>query len=246
MTRTDLLARLGDGETFTDPVNGIKLTLIDHGAAYATARIEFTGSACIIGAPSVTPSPQAQTGVAGSSLDYSVVIANNDSAGCAPSSFALSLGVPAGWTGQSSAASLILNPGASAQATLRVTSAADAAPATYGVSVHVQDTSAASKTSSASISYAVKDGTPPTAPSKLAAIVNRRHKQVELSWGASTDNVGVAGYRIVRNGFLLAATAGTTWIDRDWKMGATYTYSVLAYDAAANESAASSVTVTLK
>ena len=55
-----------------------------------------------------------------------------------------------------------------------------------------------------------------------------------LSWGASTDNVGVAGYRVYRNGSQLGTTTATTYFDSPLKPGTTYTYTVRAYDAAGN------------
>jgi hypothetical protein len=41
------------------------------------------------------------------------------------------------------------------------------------------------------------DGLPPTAPTALAATA-RSASQIDLSWTASTDDVGVAGYRLER------------------------------------------------
>ena len=43
------------------------------------------------------------------------------------------------------------------------------------------------------------DITPPTAPTGLTA-TGVSTTQINLSWTASTDNVGVTGYRVFRNG----------------------------------------------
>ena len=43
------------------------------------------------------------------------------------------------------------------------------------------------------------DATPPTAPTALTA-TGVSTTQVDLSWTASTDDVGVTGYRVFRNG----------------------------------------------
>ena len=45
----------------------------------------------------------------------------------------------------------------------------------------------------------IPDTQPPTVPTNLvAAVVSST--QIDLSWDASTDNMGVGGYRIYRNG----------------------------------------------
>lgn len=80
------------------------------------------------------------------------------------------------------------------------------------------------------------EATAPSVPTNLTTSVSG--STVNLSWGASTDDTGVAGYRITRNGAVVdtATTAGYT----DFSLAAgTYTYSVTAFDAAGNTSAAS-------
>jgi hypothetical protein len=64
--------------------------------------------------------------------------------------------------------------------------------------------------------------------------------QNNLSWTASTDNVGVTGYKIYRGGVYLKSVAGTSTSDTGLSPSTTYSYQVSAYDAATNESAKSS------
>ncbi|MFD2673068.1 carbohydrate binding domain-containing protein [Marinicrinis sediminis] len=78
----------------------------------------------------------------------------------------------------------------------------------------------------------------PTAPTGLTATA-RSSQSIDLSWTAATDNVGVTGYEIFRNGGSIATTASTTYSDSGLTAGTTYTYTVKAYDAASNLSAAS-------
>ena len=54
---------------------------------------------------------------------------------------------------------------------------------------------------------AYADTTPPTAPANLTATA-AAWNQVNLSWTASTDDVGVTGYQIFRNGTHIATTYG--------------------------------------
>jgi chitodextrinase len=64
--------------------------------------------------------------------------------------------------------------------------------------------------------------------------------QINLSWNASTDNVGVSVYLIYRNGALLTSTSALNYPDNSLSCNTQYCYQVSAQDAAQNESARSS------
>ncbi len=80
------------------------------------------------------------------------------------------------------------------------------------------------------------DTAAPSVPTGLSANAFST-TQVNLSWVASTDNVGVTGYRVFRNGTQVATPSTTAYQDTGLPPGTTYTYTVSAYDAAGNESA---------
>jgi uncharacterized repeat protein (TIGR03806 family) len=88
------------------------------------------------------------------------------------------------------------------------------------------------------------DLTAPTVPSGVTATAVSG-SAIRVDWAASTDvGVGVAGYRIYRDGsssLLATVTSGTTFTDSGLALNATYSYQVEAYDAAvpANVSALS-------
>jgi hypothetical protein len=86
------------------------------------------------------------------------------------------------------------------------------------------------------------DTTAPSAPSGLTASAPAPD-HVALTWSASSDNVGVTGYRLSRNGSVIAATSGgqTTYDDRSVVAATTYSYTVSAVDAAGNVSGPSNV-----
>jgi chitodextrinase len=89
-----------------------------------------------------------------------------------------------------------------------------------------------------------EDTVAPSAPSGLAATATTS-SSVSLSWTAATDNIGVAGYNILRNGTKVGTSTTTTYTDNGLASNTTYTYTVTAFDAAGNVSPASnSVTVT--
>jgi chitodextrinase len=86
-----------------------------------------------------------------------------------------------------------------------------------------------------------RDTQPPSIPTDLSARAVSS-AQVELAWTASTDNRGVTGYRVRRNGALVATVGRVTTYD-DIKLTAstTYSYTVRAVDAAGNVSGLSNV-----
>ena len=88
------------------------------------------------------------------------------------------------------------------------------------------------------------DVDPPSVPQNVLA-ESISTSQVEISWSASTDNVGVTGYRIYRNGSPLTTTTSTSYTDTGLSSNTTYTYTVSAYDAVWNESSQSAPSATI-
>src|SRR4029077_21075952 len=91
------------------------------------------------------------------------------------------------------------------------------------------------------------DTLPPTAPSNLAAKTISA-SQVNLTWAASTDNIGVTGYRVERcqnanctTFAQIASVTGTSYSDSGVTADNIYQYRVRATDAAGNLSAYSNV-----
>ncbi|MFB9078996.1 fibronectin type III domain-containing protein [Flavobacterium procerum] len=82
------------------------------------------------------------------------------------------------------------------------------------------------------------DKTPPTSPSNLTAS-NVFNKSLILNWTTSTDNVGVTNYIVYQNGSLLATLSRNTFSYPVTGLTADteYSFSVIAKDAAENESA---------
>jgi chitodextrinase len=88
------------------------------------------------------------------------------------------------------------------------------------------------------------DMTAPTAPTNLR-VSTKTATSVSLAWTASTDNVGVTGYRIYRGGTQIGTSTSASFTNSNLTASTSYTYTVRAVDAAGNLSAASnSVTVT--
>jgi len=87
------------------------------------------------------------------------------------------------------------------------------------------------------------DGQPPTAPTQLQASAAST-AAIDLTWQASTDNVGVAAYLLERctgagcsNFVQIASVSGTSYTDAGLSAGITYEYRVRSRDTAGNLSA---------
>jgi chitodextrinase len=80
------------------------------------------------------------------------------------------------------------------------------------------------------------DTTPPSTPANLTG-VSGDPASTFLTWNASTDNVGVAGYYVFRNGVNIATTALTQYGDSGLTGATTYSYTVEAFDLGGNDSA---------
>ncbi len=212
----------GSATSFTDtaPPPGIALT-------YSVVALDAAGNASPAGTATAvtvadTAAPSVPTGLTASRLGAGVVLswtASTDNVGV---------------TGYG-----VYRDGALVT-TVTVTTWTDPNPATGAHTYAVDAVDAAGNRSAqtAAINVTIGDTAAPTAPASVSATVNATG--VAVSWTAATDNVGVAGYGVYRDNVLIATvTAGTTHTDPNTTPG-TYTYSVDAFDAAANRSARTS------
>jgi chitodextrinase/CubicO group peptidase (beta-lactamase class C family) len=83
------------------------------------------------------------------------------------------------------------------------------------------------------------DMEPPSVPSNVQA-TPLSETSIEVTWSESTDNYGVAGYKVYRNGSLTSTTALPIYQDANLQPNTSYSYTISAYDAADNESGQSS------
>jgi chitodextrinase len=81
----------------------------------------------------------------------------------------------------------------------------------------------------------------PTVPGGLAA-ANATTASVAVSWSGSSDDVGVVGYGVYRNGTSVGTSAGTSFTFSGLACGVSYTLGVDAFDAAGNRSAKATLT----
>jgi chitodextrinase len=98
--------------------------------------------------------------------------------------------------------------------------------------------SPASNTVSVTTPVAASDLTPPTAPANLH-VTREWGSNLAMAWNGSTDNAGVLGYYVYRDGVRYATVTTTSYTDNNNSRKHTYSYYVRAFDAAGNLSATS-------
>ena len=207
-------AALAAGQSFWDPVSGVTVTTVSLGGGSAVVNLSW-------GADTTPPTQPGNLGVT--------------STGAATARLS--------WTASSDASGIAgyrVSRDGSFLATVAGTTYDDAGLAggtTYQYSVVAIDGAGNPSTpATKSWTQPTADTTPPTSPA-LSGTASKA--KITLTWTASFDAVGVAGYRIYRNGALWATVAGTKTSYSGSRSNKVYTYTVVAYDAAGNSSTAS-------
>lgn len=85
------------------------------------------------------------------------------------------------------------------------------------------------------VGMTLSDSVPPTIPGGLEAKILSTG-DIQLSWSISTDDVGIAGYRVFRNGSLAGEESEPLFVDDQVTPGSEYTYSVVGVDLSGNTS----------
>ena len=110
---------------------------------------------------------------------------------------------------------------------------------TYSVTVKAKDAAGNVSLASTAVDVNTLDTEAPSAPSGLVA-ADITHNKFTLSWTESTDNAGVTGYEVYKDG-VLDTTVATTTVEISGEANTTYSMTVKAKDAEGNLSAASEV-----
>jgi endoglucanase len=82
------------------------------------------------------------------------------------------------------------------------------------------------------------DTQPPTTPANLR-VTGTTTSSVSLAWNASTDDIGVTGYQVLRGATVVGNPTGLTFTETGLAAATTYSYSVRALDASGKQSALS-------
>src|SRR5213595_1498968 len=129
---------------------------------------------------------------------------------------------------------LVASPGATSASITGLSAAT-----TYSFTVSAVDAAGNASALSAPLSATtlpLPDTTVPSTPTGLVGVAVSS-SQINLSWTAATDNVGVTGYNVYRGGTQIA-TLGvvTTFQNTGLTASTNYSYTVRAFDAAGNVS----------
>ena len=113
---------------------------------------------------------------------------------------------------------------------------------TYSYQVSAIDAARNESAKSSAAQATTPDNQPPTVPVNLTA-TPVTSTQINLSWSASADNVGVSNYLVYRDSVFLGASVTTNYSDTSCTAATPYSYQVSAVDAALNESARSGAAI---
>lgn len=80
-----------------------------------------------------------------------------------------------------------------------------------------------------------KDKQPPTTPTNLT-IVSVSGSAIMLAWDASSDDYGIGGYDVYKNGVKIGSTKENNFIDYEFNVDANDQYTVVAFDLSGNRS----------
>lgn len=242
--QTRFIAAIAVGETFSDPANGVEITALSQ-ASDGSGFTFSVNAECVSASPTVAISPSSQYVAPAGQASYSVSIKNNDNPMCPSTQFSLAAQADAGFSGSLSSSSVQIAAGATTS--VQLTGATSLSSGTGAISVQVADNDGQDPAHSSVQAQATMtvDSFAPTAPSNLQA--SQSKGKVNLTWSASSDvGGGVASYKVIRDGNVIANVSSTSYTDSSAAAGSTVAYSVVAVDRAGNQSSASnSVTVTV-
>jgi hypothetical protein len=201
------------GASFTDPDAGVTITVRSVDATGAYVDVQVGSVVCVHNTPVTTVSPSATVWTtAGSSLQFTVSVANQDGSGCPSSTFNLSDSSPPGWVTSLSTPAVTIAPGASASASMIVNVPATATGGSYSIMATGTSADAPGYTSSASVTC--------TVPSDLSVQVSTntasytRHQTVNVSAFVTTSGRGVSGvpvaFTVTRSDGTKVTGSGTT------------------------------------
>ena len=94
-----------------------------------------------------------------------------------------------------------------------------------------------------SLDTTLADTVAPTAPGNLRTSSSPTASNIDLIWDASTDNIAISGYLVYRDNILVSTTTSTSFQDNAVTENMAYTYIVIAFDAANNNTPSNNLTL---
>jgi chitodextrinase len=207
-------AALAVGQTVVDPTTGVSITTVSVGPSGASVSIQTPGGGDM--QPPTGPASLSATATSSSTVQLSWPAASDN------------VGVT-GYRAYRGATQIAQITG------LSYLDSGLSPSTTYAYQVRAFDAASnlGAPASASATTPASGDTTAPSVPTGLQGSV-QKGRRVSLQWNPSTDNVGVVGYSVYRNGSLVGSPAGASYTDRPGR--GTFTYQVRARDAAGNVS----------
>lgn len=156
---------LVSGSSYTDSAAGLTITTEHTDSQAATVYVNYDDASktCSHADPVVDVSPiESQWVTAGTMVDFTVSVSNQDSSSCAEATFDISAAIPSAWTANNQLLSLA--PGETGSAVISVTSTADTADGFYDVILTAANTNDSNYNSNITATYVVSNGSSNTAP----------------------------------------------------------------------------------
>jgi hypothetical protein len=150
---------LAVGKSFTDRDSGVTITTLWANSANAGVAVSFGSSepvSCVRANPTMTVTPNQNPGApAGTAVNYTVTVKNNDGDGCSPASFTPQVAVPSGWNAATRLTGVWLSPGATTSTIVQVTSPASAPGGLYPITISFVNSADLNYAASRSATYRV-------------------------------------------------------------------------------------------
>lgn len=154
------------GNSYTDPASELTFTTEYTDSQTAIVNVSLNGGStqnCTRSNPAISVSPvQSPWVAAGTAVNYTVSVTNQDSNNCSETTFNVATNLPADWSANSPALSLV--PGQTKTASVTVTSASNAADGFYDLLITASNGSQPVYAKSDTVSYVVSSTSANTAP----------------------------------------------------------------------------------
>jgi hypothetical protein len=198
------------GPTFTDAAAGVTISVAWVSSTGAAVNVAFGSTACVPANPTMTVTPsESQWVPAGTPVTYTLSLTNKDNAGCTAATFDLQANAPTGWSATFATTPLTAAPGATASATVTMTSPASLGDGFYTIGLSAINRAATTFSASSSVTYVVNNVAAPT-------MTRQPQSQTVTAPTMATFNVTASGtaplsYQWQKNGANIAGATSASY-----------------------------------
>lgn len=132
-------AKVAGSGAFVDPYTNVSFSVDSASPTAMGVTVTYGAVPCVQSNPTVSISPSNPTAPAGTNVNYTVTVTNNDSSGCSSKTFNVSSTLPDSWATSLASGSLVIGPSQSASTAMTKSVPAGTLPGTYAVTVVATD-----------------------------------------------------------------------------------------------------------